>query len=120
MYTNKNMKPSLRSIVATITLFGVLLESAYAQTATTILSGEAIFQRVIDSVFNPLYELITGIAAVYFLYGVAMFIYQFNDPEKKTTGKRHLLWGTVGLFIMLSVGGILPIINSVLGGMFQF
>ena len=43
-----------------------------------------------------------------------------NDAEKMNTGKRHLIYGTIGLFIILSVGGILELFNSVLGGMFQF
>jgi hypothetical protein len=49
-----------------------------------------------------------------------MFIYNFNDPTKKNEGKSHLLWGLVGLFIIFSVGGILKMFNSVLGGMFQY
>lgn len=94
--------------------------AVFSLSAATILNGETVFKRVIDTVFNPLYELVVGLAIVYFMYGVAKFIYDINDPEKKTTGKQHLLWGSIGLFIILSVGGILPLINGILGGMFQF
>jgi hypothetical protein len=42
-----------------------------------------------------------------------------NDPDKKNTGKAHLLWGLVGLIIIFSVGGILAILNKTVGGMFS-
>lgn len=84
------------------------------------MDGEQVLGRVVTEVFSPLYQAVAGVAFLYFLYGVVMFIINMNDPEKKNTGKQHLLWGTIGLFIILSVGGILQLFNSILGGMFQF
>ena len=86
----------------------------------TILDGESVFQSVITNIFNPLYELAVGVAVVYFLYGAAKFVYDLNDPEKKTFGKSHLLYGMIGLFIILSIGGLLPLLNGILGGMFTY
>jgi hypothetical protein len=87
---------------------------------TTVLDGESVFQNVVTQIFNPLYELAVGIAVLYFLYGVFRFVMDLNDPEKKTFGKSHLLYGMIGLFIILSVGGILALINGILGGMFTY
>lgn len=84
------------------------------------MDGEQILERVVTEVFSPIYQAIVGVAFLYFLYGVVMFIINMSDPEKKNTGKQHLLWGTVGLFIMLSVGGLLQLLNSILDGMFTF
>lgn len=84
------------------------------------MEGEKILQNVITEVFSPLYQLAVGVAFVYFLYGVFRFIMDMSDPEKKNLGKGHLLWGTIGLFVMFSVGGILKIFNDVFGGMFVF
>lgn len=86
----------------------------------SITSGETIFQNVVTGIFTPIYQLVAAVAFVYFLYGVAKFIYDMNDPEKKTFGKSHLLWGLVGLFIIFSIGGILPMFNSIFGGMFTY
>lgn len=110
--------PSATSKVKKITLFtlplvgGVL--SGYAAEADDILG------RVVTEVFAPLYALVASIAFLYFLYGVLQFILSMNDPEKKNIGKQHLLYGTIGLFIILSVGGMLQFFNSVFGGMFEF
>jgi hypothetical protein len=84
------------------------------------MNGEDILQGVITEIFSPLYGLAVACTFVYFLYGGFRFIVDLNDPEKKNNGKSHLLWGTVGLFIIFSVGGILKFFNEVFGGLFQF
>jgi hypothetical protein len=84
------------------------------------MNSEDVLQMVVTEVFSPLYQLAVAIAFVYFLYGVFRFIMDLSDPEKKNLGKSHLLWGTVGLFIMFSVGGILRIFNDVFQGFFIF
>jgi hypothetical protein len=84
------------------------------------MNSEQVFERVVTEVFSPLYELVAACAFVYFLYGVFMFLVNFNDPEKKNTGKKHLIWGIVGLFIIFSIGGILKLLNSLVNGMFVF
>lgn len=84
------------------------------------MNGEQVLAKIITEVFQPLYTLAVGIAFVYFLYGALMFIVNMNDAEKKNDGKRHLLYGTIGLFIILSVGGILKVFNSIFSGMFIF
>lgn len=82
--------------------------------------GEVVLQKIVTEFFSPLYQFVAACAFVYFLYGAAKFIYDINNPEEKTTGKQHLFWGIIGLFIILSVGGILQIFNNFFGGMFSF
>ena len=84
------------------------------------LNPDDVLSKVMSEVFTPLYELAVGIAVLYFLYGIMMFMINLQDPEKKNIGKQHLLWGTIGLFIILSVGGILSLFNSIFDGMFVF
>ncbi len=83
------------------------------------MSGEQILSNVVTELFSPLYQAAVGVAILYFLYGVAKYVLDLNNPEKQTFGKSHLLWGMVGLFIILSVGGILNALNESLGGMFK-
>ena len=83
-----------------------------------VIDGEAVLQNVVTQIFSPLYQLAAACAFIYFLYGVAKFIYDMRNPEEKNTGKAHLLYGLIGLFIIFSVGGILSFFNDTLGGMF--
>lgn len=81
------------------------------------MSGDDVLAAVTTELFMPLYELAIGISAVYFLYGVAKYVFDLNNPEKQTYGRSHMLYGTIGLFIVLSVGGILGIFGDIFGGL---
>lgn len=86
------------------------------------MSGpETILENIITELFSPLYQLAVAIAIVYFLYGAARFVYDLNTSkaDRQEDGRRHLLWGFVGLFILLSVGGILNLFGGIFGGFFQ-
>jgi hypothetical protein len=84
------------------------------------MQGEEVLQKVISGIFSPLYQLAVGLAFCYFFYGGFRFIMTMNNPEEKNFGKQHLLYGTIGLFIILSVGAILKVFNSVFDGIFVF
>ena len=66
-------------------------------------------------IINPLIELLFALAIVYFLYGVFEFLSNQANEEKKTTGKSHMLWGIVGITIMMGVWTILGILLNTLG-----
>lgn len=83
------------------------------------MSPEQVLSNIVSELFSPLYQLVAGVTILYFLYGAAKYVIDLNDPEKKTFGKSHLLWGTVGLFVVLSVGGILSMIDGFFGNMFK-
>lgn len=71
--------------------------------------------RFVDNIVNPLIYFLFAIALLYFLYGVFVFILNADDESKRDTGKKHMLWGIVGLFIMVSVYGILGLIIGTMG-----
>ena len=61
-------------------------------------------------IINPLIEFLFALAIVYFLYGVFEFLSNQENEEKKTTGKSHMIWGIVGITIMMGVWTILSIV----------
>ena len=61
-------------------------------------------------IINPLITFLLALAVVYFLYGVFEFIANGTNDEKKTVGKSHMLWGVVGITIMMGVWFILGLI----------
>ena len=50
-----------------------------------------------------------------YTYGVLIFIKNAESPEKRAEGAKSILWGIVGMFIMVSVKGIINIILSTIG-----
>jgi uncharacterized membrane protein YidH (DUF202 family) len=70
--------------------------------------------NVNDMIINPLILFLFALAVAFFLYGVLEFIFNQENEEKKTTGKSHMLWGVVGITIMLGVWALLNIIINTL------
>ncbi|MCC7160387.1 hypothetical protein IT399_01515 [Candidatus Nomurabacteria bacterium] len=67
-----------------------------------------------DKIINPLIELLFALALVYFLYGVYQFFANADNEESKITGRDHMIWGIVGLTIMMGVFTILNMVLSTL------
>lgn len=90
-----------------------LLSTKIAYAASTSFDG---FIRNVESmIIDPLIGLLFALAIVYFLYGVFEFISNQANEEKKTTGKSHMLWGIIGITIMMGVWTILGIVLNTLG-----
>jgi len=71
--------------------------------------------NVDNMIINPLIGFLFALAIVFFLYGVLEFFMNQENEEKKTTGKQHMIWGVIGITIMLGVFVIMNIILNTLG-----
>jgi len=78
-------------------------------------SLDSFLANVNREIINPLIILLFALAVAFFLYGVAEFIGNGDNEEKKTTGKQHMLWGIIGITIMMGVWAILYIILDTFG-----
>lgn len=58
--------------------------------------------------------LIFTLAFVVFLWGIFRFI-SSSDKTKKEDAKNYIIWGMVGLFVMVSLWGIIKILGDTLG-----
>jgi uncharacterized membrane protein YidH (DUF202 family) len=76
---------------------------------------DAFIGKVADLIINPLIGLLFALAVGYFLYGLVQFMMNQDNDENKTTGKSHMIWGIVGITIMLGVFTILNVIMDTFG-----
>lgn len=88
-------------------LFGA--QTAYAETLNEFIGNAD------NLIINPIIKLLFALAVVYFLYGVFEFILNQQSEEKKTTGKSHMLWGVIGITIMIGVWSILTVLLNTFG-----
>ena len=56
-----------------------------------------------------------GIATVIFLWGVIVYITSGGDEEKRKEGRNYIIYGLIGLFVMIALWGI---INVMIGFFF--
>ena len=77
--------------------------------------AKALLAKISSEILNPLIWLMFAVAVLYFLWGMLQFIKGADSPEDRKTGQSHMMWGVIGLFIMVSVVSILKIIINTLG-----
>lgn len=56
--------------------------------------------------------LLFALATFYFLFGLLKFIQNQDDENAQEDGKRHMVWGVIGIFLMMAVYGILNLIGA--------
>lgn len=85
---------------------------AYAQ-------AEAVARGFLDkfnqAILFPLITLMLTVALVVFLYGCFLFIMGAAEPGKREEGRKHIMWGIIGMLIMVSAYAILNIAANTFG-----
>lgn len=66
------------------------------------------------TIINPLILLLFALAVAFFLYGILEFLSNQEKEEKRTEGKRHMIWGIIGMTIMMGVFAIMNLILNTL------
>ena len=71
--------------------------------------------EVNDYILFPLIALMSGIAFLYFIYGCAIYILNANNDQAREQGKRSMMYGIIGLTVMLSAYAILTLATNTFG-----
>ncbi len=63
----------------------------------------------------PLIALLLGVAVVYFLWGIFQMVANAENAEARTKGRSHMLYGIIGIVVMLSALALLKIVALTFG-----
>ncbi len=79
---------------------------------TTLLT---FIGNIVKFIIQPLVGLLFALALFMFVYGIIPLITNPGDPEIRKKGRSHLLWGIIGLVIMVGVMGFLSVVTKTFG-----
>jgi hypothetical protein len=73
--------------------------------------------KVLDLVSYHTSSIANVIAAALasFMYGIVLYIWNPDNEELRETGRKSMFWGIIGMFVMVSVFGIMRFIISSIG-----
>ena len=74
-----------------------------------------IVTRVAENILNPLIELLFAAALIYFLFGVMEYVRGADSDSARAEGSRHILWGLIGMLIMIGAFSIVNLIGQTIG-----
>ena len=76
-----------------------------------------VIGKLATAIVNPALKLMYGIAFLVFLWGVFEFIKGADNEDARKIGAQHMLWGVIGLAIMVSAQGIVALIGNTVKGL---
>lgn len=71
--------------------------------------GQSLWDAVVFVIIDPLILLIFSAGLVAFMWGLYEYMQGVEEPGKRETGQQHMLWGIIGMFIMIAAKGIIVI-----------
>jgi ABC-type thiamin/hydroxymethylpyrimidine transport system permease subunit len=75
---------------------------------------DALINKVISVIVTPLLTLVFAVAFIVFMWGVFQYLIATSDPSARSEGTQHILWGVIGMAIMLSAYGIINFVIATL------
>ena len=94
-----------------------LLKINFAEAAVDMTAFGNLINPIVNNIVYPIVELLFGVAVVVFVYGALQFVFHGADEDARKKGKSTLLYGTFGMFVMISAWGIIYLISNTVFGL---
>lgn len=77
-------------------------------------AGVQLLDRIELYVIDPILAAVFTLGLFLFFWGIVEYLWELKDGKADGDGRKHMLWGMVGMLIMVSVYGIINIIVNTL------
>jgi len=109
----KRIKVILGSLVGALAFLPAL---AFAQGNFNLSSGGITgVLGSVGSILNMIVPILIALGIIAFLWGVLRFIFSAGDEEKRKAGKMFMIYGIIGIVVMVSVWGLVAFIQKSFG-----
>ncbi len=96
----------MKKIIVSIAALAPAIASAQAITDVNSLTYK------LTNIGNTLIQVLIALAVIWIIWNVVRFIMSADDPEKRKSLQGAILWGIVGLFVILSIWGLVNILSN--------
>lgn len=99
----------MKKIFASIAVFAPTI--VFAQALAPITNVNSLSSRIIG-IGNLFTYLLVALAVIYIVWNVVQYVVGGSDPDAKKTAGWNILWGVVGLFVIVSIWGLVNILTN--------
>lgn len=78
-------------------------------------SLDTFIRKINTYILNPVIVFLFTLAVVYFIYGVYEYVRGAGESDAREQGQKHMLWGLIGLSIMVAVFFIIRVMMGTIG-----
>ncbi len=73
-------------------------------------AGQSLLERIQTYVVDPIIAVIFTLGLLLFFVGIVEYLWEIKDGKTDGDGRQHLIYGLVGMLVMVSVYGIINMI----------
>lgn len=103
---------SRSSVLSSLILIALILFPVFVYAQVGNLQGLIV---TVTKLVRMLIPIVAGLALLVFFYGVAVFVLKSGSDSAREEGRKLMLWGIIGLFVMMSVWGLVHFIGGAFG-----
>lgn len=80
-----------------------------------MVAAQSILDMIVATVLNPIAMLLFAWGFFQFIWGLFLFMKDLDKSASKENAQQHMIWGVVGMFVMVAVWGIVNLVANTLG-----
>jgi hypothetical protein len=80
-----------------------------------MVAAQNILDMIVATVLNPIAMLLFAWGFFQFIWGLFNFMRNLNVSSTKEEAQMHMIYGVVGMFVMVAVWGIVNLVANTLG-----
>ncbi len=74
-----------------------------------------LMDKFVTLIIDPAILIVFAAGFFLFIWGLVEFLIAINQGGDTKEGKQHMIWGIVGMLIMVSVYGIIALLDNTFG-----
>lgn len=78
-------------------------------------AASQVLERIKTEVWTPVATVIFAAGFLLFVWGLVRFLWNVEEGSGREEGKNHMIWGIVGMFIMVSIWAIISLLDNTFG-----
>ncbi|MEY4747458.1 MAG: hypothetical protein RLZZ416_507 [Candidatus Parcubacteria bacterium] len=63
-------------------------------------------------IIDPAILVVFALGFFLFIFGLVEFLWKLNEGGENSEGRKHMIWGLAGMLIMISVYGIIVLLDN--------
>jgi hypothetical protein len=103
----------MKKFISTVAATALALSPALALAQNTNPSVETIIEGPITGILNAIIPILITLGVIYFIWGIVQYVIA-DDEAAKEKGKNRMLYGLVGLFVIVTFWGLIEVIQNTL------
>lgn len=76
---------------------------------------ENFVKQIACLINNSVIPLLFSIAVAVFVYGIVQYVINGSDEAGKEKGRQLMVWGIIGLAVMVSIWGMVKLVTNTFG-----